>query len=85
MNTIHKYPFEIVDQQTIEICKPAIFRHIGLDPQGDPCIWAEVYPGRDFNTMELFVVGTGHPIPTGALTFLGSFNQGPFMWHVYTN
>ena len=83
--TIYKYPFEIEDVQTLEICKPAVFRHIGLDPAGQPCIWDEVEPGRDDNTMTLFIVGTGHPIPPGAFTFLGTFNQGPFMWHAYTS
>jgi hypothetical protein len=55
---------------------------VGLDPSGELCLWAEVYPewiqrGRDF-----VVVGTGHPVPdTG--TYRGYAVMGPFVWHVY--
>lgn len=81
--TIYKYPFEIVDVQQLEIHRPALLRHVGLDPQGQPCIWAEVDPNNDVNVVTLLVVGTGRPIPATARTHIGSFNQGPFMWHVY--
>lgn len=84
MITIYKYPFEITDEQSLTVPNLAVFRHIGLDPAGQPCIWLEVDTDRETNTLPLFVIGTGHPKPTGAKKFLGSFNQGPFMWHVYT-
>jgi hypothetical protein len=91
MRTIYKYPIKIVDQQTITspqayrtIITPPKIRHVGLDPQGQPCVWVEVDTDLAPHTWELFVVGTGNEIPDQAgLVSVGSFVAGPFVWHVY--
>ena len=84
MNTIHKYPLEITDRQTITIPNGYQIAHIGLDPQGDPCIWAAVNTDRSRIPIEVFIVGTGNPIPKNIENrHIGSFVQAPFVWHVF--
>lgn len=86
MRAVYKYPIPITDKQDIRMPECARIVHVGLDPQNAPCIWAEVVTERSLRTYEVFVVGTGHPLPAGAATnHIGSFAQGPYMWHVYTS
>ena len=88
MRTIYKYPIKITDRQQIEFPVDVKFLHAGLDPQGVPCVWAEI--GTDETETHPIVIlvvgGTGNTIPEGSRNeyqHLGSFVQGPYMWHVY--
>ena len=84
MRTIYKYPIEITDEQTITMPECAEIIHVGLDPQGTPCIWAEVITERSLRPYDVIVAGTGHPLPAGARNnHVGSFVQGSFVWHVF--
>ncbi len=84
MTTIWKYPLSITDHQVIDIpggCEPL---HVGLDPVGVPCLWVKVDPERAPRGFHVYIVGTGNPMPDKALSHLGSFSQGVFVWHVFT-
>lgn len=83
MNTIYKYPIEITDRQEIQMPFNAIVIHAGLDPKGVPCVWAEVESNKRLAPVELFIVGTGNPMPEKSTVHIGSFVQGPFVWHVF--
>lgn len=84
MKTIHKFPLAIRDEQQIDLPgKPTLFK-VGLDPAGDLCVWALVEPHHAPKPQRFFVVGTGHPVPADAYIWIGTVNQGPFMWHVFT-
>lgn len=85
MITVYKYPFEIATQQIIELPRHALINHVGLDPNGQPCIWAEVDTDAPKTPYYLYVVGTGHKLPEFASIQLGTFIQGPFVWHVYSD
>lgn len=87
MSKIYKYPIEIIDHQQITVmAKLRQIIHVGLDPNEQPCIWAVIDSGyKSVNVIDVYVVGTGNPIPDASVSHLGSFNQGPFVWHVYTN
>ena len=83
MKTVWKYPIEITDEQIV----PALFGaspiYVGLDPKGFPCIWCDVEDTKPGNeSLRISIRGTGHPSPEN-VTYLGSFIQGPFVWHVY--
>ena len=84
MKTIWKFPFEIADRVKITVPAGAKVRHVGLDPNDDPCLWCQVYSDAPKEDLELFVVETGQTIPKEAIEFLGSFMCGPFVWHVFT-
>lgn len=83
MKTIYKYPLEIKGEQTIKTGGDgANIIHVGLDPMGTPCIWLEVDTLWPYKDLPIYIVGTGNPIPEGR-GHVGSFVQGPFVWHVY--
>lgn len=86
MRTIYKFPLAIEERQNIEFLKqagttPKII-HVGIDPQGQPCIWIELTPGKYFTGYEIYIVGTGERIP-GSSNHIGSFVQDRYVWHVY--
>lgn len=84
MNSIYKYPIKITDEQEI-LMAPGKIVHVGLDPKGTPCLWVLVWTTMPDVLRTIFVVGTGNPIPGPAKRHLGSFVQGPFVWHVFTH
>ena len=83
MKTIYKYPIQITDEQEIKMPCDAEVIHAGLDPQGTPCLWAKVERNHPLEPVSVLVVGTGNPMPFHAERHVGSFNQGPFVWHVF--
>lgn len=83
MKTIYKYPIKITELQEIEMPEHANVLHVGLDPQGTPCLWAMVDAIESKELVSVFVVGTWNPMPFETLRHVGSFVQGPFVWHVF--
>ena|GEM_PF-465736 len=83
MKRIYKYPIKIEHKQMIRL--PAICQtiHAGLDPKGDPCVWALVDPECPMHDQEIQIYGTGHPVEEIYLHHIGSFVQAIFMWHVF--
>lgn len=81
--SIWKFPFTVSSTVTFEI--PRDHRFIHVDMQGNqPCLWAVVDPGSSLTITNLRIYGTGHPIVNGeAGSFIGTFQQPPFVWHVF--
>lgn len=82
MRTIYKYPIKITGVQEIRLPLGRVL-HVGLDPTGQPCIWAEVDTDCSPIVMPVYIVGTGNPMPEHPTDHIGSFVMGPFVWHVY--
>ena len=51
---------------------------------GRPCIWAEVDPAQPTESRTFVIVGTGQPIPDDAGPYIGTWQSGPFVFHVFT-
>jgi hypothetical protein len=83
MKTVWKFPFAIGGEQPINLPAGSEVLHVGLDPDGAPCLWARVDSHAPKVTHTLYVTGTGHPIPEGDNRHLGTFINGPFVWHVW--
>jgi len=86
MKKIYKFPIQITDMQHVSIRHNRHYKiiHAGLDPAGTPCIWVEIDPdGNEITSHTVYVIGTGNPMPPHAHMHIGSFVQGPFVWHVY--
>lgn len=84
MLTVHKYPLEITDRQCISM--PMGARVLKVDSQnGQPMIWALVDTERMMADHFVRIVGTGHPAEESveARNYLGTFFQGPLVWHVF--
>lgn len=84
MKTIYKYPIEITDEQKIQMPLDAKVIHAGLDPNGIPCIWAMASSHLADHSHYVYVRGTGHEI-SDSRRHIGSFVEGPFMWHVFVD
>lgn len=84
MRTIYKYPLGITDEFWLSLPKDAEILHIGVQ-EGMPMLWAIVDPEAVWDSRRLLVVGTGHLLPDGAskLTHVSTFQEGPFVWHVF--
>lgn len=83
MKRVYKYPFAIQDApQAIETPGDGTLMHVGLDPGGAPCVWLLVDPEAPPTTTYIVILGTGHAAMDHWQP-IGSFNQGPFMWHVF--
>jgi len=83
MNKIYKYPIQIVEEQTLSVHADAEVFKVGLDPLGDPCIWAVVNPKATPTPFHVRILGTGSVVHDDEFMWIGSFVQGPFMWHVF--
>ena len=82
--TIWKFPIQITDVQTLTVPAYWVPKHVGLDPQGTPCIWAMTNQESKFNVeRKVYVHGTGHTFHPKANHYVGSFVDGPFVWHVF--
>lgn len=84
MNTIWKFPLARTDKQTVHLPAEFAILSVGLDPQDQICLWAAVTAGPLEYFVEILIVGTGNKLPSDAGDFLGTVNDGPFMWHVFT-
>lgn len=83
MKAIWKFPICIADSQYVPMQFCAVPVLVGLDPAGKPCIWAKVDPSDPLVRRQVFVTGTGAPLPKDANVHCGSFIQGEFVWHVW--
>lgn len=84
MKTIWKFPLKVTDVQNVEMPLPA--QVLTVQPQGmDICVWAEVDPKGEKALVEIAIVGTGHPLPTGRLRYINTFqlSNGALVFHAY--
>jgi hypothetical protein len=83
--TIYKYPFSIESMFELSLPFGAMVIHAGLDPAGQPCLWAEFDKAKSSvkEIRPFFCVGTGQSLNPMANAHIGSFVQGPFVWHIY--
>ena len=85
--TIWKFPFDITDNQEIEMPNGA--RIIKIDVQNNqPCLWAIVDPTKQYDTEPrvIRVYGTGHHVfVLDKLDYLDSFQLlgGQLVFHVF--
>ena len=82
---IWKYPLTIIHGQTIQIPATAKVLHVGLDPNDKPCLWALLDPRETKVDRLVVVLGTGFDLNPLTPHHAGSFRDGRFMWHVFTN
>ncbi len=81
MKTIWKFPIKITDQ-IIQMPHGGEMVHVGLDPNGIPCVWARVNALHSLVERSLYVIGTGEEEPDGDNRYIGSFVQESYVWHV---
>jgi hypothetical protein len=84
VNVVYKYPIEIASKQTLLLPVGFYVIRVGLDLNGNPCIWAIVDPAKSEAEMTVHIVGTGFVVPENMVNrHIGSFVQGSFIWHAF--
>lgn len=87
MKKIFKYPLSKEDVTKIQLPVGVEILHVGLDPKGVPCLWAEI-PNPDYldiqplDTRIYDIFGTGWEIPDPS-HYIGTYHHGEYVWHVY--
>jgi hypothetical protein len=85
MKTIWKFPIPLKDIFTLEMPENASVIHVGLDPQGIPCLWAIVFTGAGKLNRRFLLHGTGHECSPLAKreTHIGTFIMGMLVLHLF--
>lgn len=79
MRTIWKYPIG----ESFTLSMPTGARVVHAERQGQTlCLWAEVETTAAPAERTFEVVGTGHPIPAGAV-HVHTWQDPPYVWHLY--
>ncbi len=90
MQSIYKYPLEIVGKQQIYL--PAGAEVLSVDNQnGTLCLWALVSPEKDRTPYDITIIGTGKELSDEAVAGLRAQNfygtasmaGGQLIWHVF--
>lgn len=84
MKTIWKFNLVVTDRQRIEMPKGAQVLTVQLQ-DGWPRLWALVeLDEASLTEMRTFEIhGTGNPIDDGERHYIATFQQPPFVWHVF--
>lgn len=82
MRRIYKYPVQVTDE--FEVLMPVGAMPLSVQMQrGQPCVWALVHEGAQDIYHTFCVVGTGNPVPENAGSYIGTWQDGPFVWHLF--
>jgi hypothetical protein len=79
---IWKWELEVTDRQVIDMPVATQFLTVQVQ-RGALCLWGIVTPGEDVEPRMIRVYGTGNPIPVDPGRYIGTAQQGPFVWHVF--
>lgn len=80
--TIWKYSLAVTDEQTLRV--PAVRDVLCVQMQGPvPCLWAVVDPNADPKPLKIYTYGTGNPLPDDPGRYVGTYQMGVFVWHVF--
>jgi hypothetical protein len=47
------------------------------------CIWAKVNPENELEKRQFVVIGTGHSFDDTNHKYIGTYQEGFFVWHVF--
>jgi hypothetical protein len=87
MATIWKIPFaysEIREDGSLVLEIPEDAEVLSVQLQGDsPILLAKVDPNLTDVARKFYVVGTGQTFPEGATEFIGAWQDGPHVWHLF--
>lgn len=82
MNTVWKYPLDVTATQSINV--PVNAKLLTVQVQlGIPTLWALVDPLVESGPRSLRIVGTGHPEVHPDDRYIGTFQLGGFVGHLF--
>jgi hypothetical protein len=82
MRTIYKYPVQR-NEQFFSMMVPKDFKFLRIAWQNERLfLWAEITKDSDPVEQKFALFGTGQDIKPG-LTYLATYDDGPFVFHLY--
>lgn len=83
--TIWKFPLRIEGRlQTAYMPHDSVVLRFAIQ-RGCHYVWAEVDPESKKVLKEFVIVGTGGALPGGLFCYVGTCDDGLFVWHLYMN
>lgn len=84
---VWKFPLNTDRGTALDIKMPRNAKPLCVQMQkGVATIWCEIEVGEEFVTRSFEVVGTGWEFSAdAALEYVGTWQDGPFVWHLYEN
>jgi hypothetical protein len=83
MKTIYKYPIPYGSTDTYTEM-PNGARILAVQMQnGKPYVWAIVETTMEVVGRRFVLYGTGHALDDYYGTYIGTFQDGPFVWHLF--
>jgi hypothetical protein len=82
MKSIFKYPLALMTTQRLMLPRDATIRDVQIQ-DGTICLWVEVIPKNPPVSCSIKIVGTGNAEVEPTDSYIGTVQQGPFVWHVY--
>lgn len=82
MAVIWKYQFAITEVFDVSMPVGAVPLHAELQ-DGMPTLWAQINPNAVRAKRRFRVIGTGHAFDPDRLQFVATFQQPPFVWHLF--
>lgn len=84
MKTIYKYSLVTKVEQAIVMPAFATILSVGLDPQGELCLWASIDDLQVPEQRVILIQGTGHRYHILSNHFIGSVTMGLYVWHIFS-
>ena len=86
METIYKYPIQLLDEQEILLPEKSVVLSVQVQDTS-PCIWVKLDPSDKVIPRKFYLRGTGHPLefPKGEYIFCGTFQLfgGSLVYHLF--
>ena len=82
--TIWKYPLQATERQTVTM--PVGAEILTVQTQHNRAsLWAQVDDTQRPIERTIGIYGTGHPLPSGAISYIGTFqiDRGTLVFHVF--
>lgn len=79
---IWKWPLNMTSPQDLPIPLGGQFLTVQLQ-DGNPQVWFLCDPYAPVAPRRLAIYGTGHPVPEFAGSYLGTFQIGRLVWHLF--
>jgi len=67
----------------IEMPKGAEILTVKVQDSFNVCIWAKVDPEMEKESRLFVVIGTGHSFDDTNKEYIGTYIEGPFVWHLF--
>jgi hypothetical protein len=67
----------------IEMPKGAEILTVKVQDLNNVCIWTKVDPEMETESRMFVVIGTGHSFDDTNKEYIGTYLDGPFVWHLF--